>query len=86
MTPRMKLKMPTTTKNSMSDTIYTNPAPVRLHRYRKSHRRFDYYPSSDVEDIIAHYLENGSEKCIAGILDGLIRAGHRAVSGNGGNR
>jgi hypothetical protein len=60
--------------------------PVRLHRYRQRHPRLDYYPSPDVADIIAHHQSNGSEKCIAGILDGLIRAGHRVVSGNGGER
>jgi hypothetical protein len=57
--------------------------PVRLHRYRQRHRRIDYYPSPDVMDIIAHHQANSGEPCIAGILDGLIRAGHRAVSGNG---
>jgi hypothetical protein len=39
-----------------------------------------------VSDIIAFHQANGREDCIAGILDGLIRAGHRAVSGNGGSK
>jgi hypothetical protein len=59
---------------------------VRLHRYRQRHRRLDYYPSPDVADIIAHHQSVGREKCLAGILDGLIRAGHKFVSGNGGGR
>ena len=57
---------------------------VRIQRYRERNRRFDYYPSPDVADIIAHHQTTGKETCIAGILDGLIRAGHRAVTGNGG--
>jgi hypothetical protein len=57
----------------------------RLKRYRQSNpMRVDYYASPDVAAIIAHYRAVGAEKCIAGILDGLIRAGHRVVSGNAG--
>lgn len=54
----------------------------RRKRYRQNNRRIDYYPSPEVADIIAHYQATGAEKCIAGILDGLIRAGHRSASGN----
>ena len=59
---------------------------LRVRRYRQQHSRIDYFPSPDVADIIAHYRATGKDKCIAGILDGLIRAGHRvaSVSGNGG--
>jgi hypothetical protein len=39
-----------------------------------------------VADIVAHHLTIGAEKCLAGVLDGLIRAGHRAVTGNAGAR
>ena len=63
----------------------TKPIPIRLQRYRHRHRRIDYYPSPDVADIIAYHQATGSDTCIAGILDGLIRAGHRIVSGNGRN-
>lgn len=59
---------------------------IRLQRYRQKHIRFDYYASPDVADIVLFHQANGREKCIAGILDGLIRAGHRVVSGNGGPR
>jgi hypothetical protein len=58
----------------------------RLQRYRQRNRRFEFYASPDVADIIDHHLNTGSEKCIAGVLDGLIRAGHRAVTGNGRNK
>lgn len=55
---------------------------TRLKRYRLEHSRIDYYPSPDVADIIKYHQQNSAEKCIAGLIDGLIRAGHRAVSGN----
>ena len=58
----------------------------RVRRYRQQRPRIDFYPSPDVLDIIKHHLANSTEKCIAGILDGLIRVGHRAVSGNGGKQ
>ena len=61
-------------------------APTRIERYRQKHNRIDYYPSPDVVDIIKHHQSNSSEPCIAGILDGLIRSGHRSVSGNGGKQ
>ena len=62
------------------------PILTRLERYRITHSRIDYYPSPDVADIIKHHQANSSEPCIAGILDGLIRAGHRSVSGNEGKQ
>jgi hypothetical protein len=55
----------------------------RLYSYRQKHRRYDYYASPDVADIIAHYRATGTETCIAGIIDSLIREGHKFVSGNG---
>jgi len=58
----------------------------RVRRYRQLRPRIDYYASPDVVDIIRHYQATGRDKCFAGILDGLIRAGHQAVSGNGGKR
>lgn len=61
------------------------PTPPHLRIYRQRHRRLDYYPSHDVMDIIAFHQANSTEPCIAGILDGLIRAGHRILSGKVGN-
>lgn len=58
--------------------------PARLLRYRKRNRRYEFYPSPDVVDIIEHHLAQSTEKCLAGVLDGLIRMGHRTVTGNGG--
>ena len=58
----------------------------RLDRYRQRNQRIDYYPSPDVMDIIRHHAAVGREPCLAGIIDGLVRAGHRVVSGNGGKR
>jgi len=57
---------------------------IRVRRYRSLHRRFDYVPSPDVRVIIEHYLKIGRDRCLAGVLDYLIRSGHQAVTGNGG--
>lgn len=62
----------------------TKSTPARLKRYRQRNRRYEFYPSPDVADIIQHHLATGDEKCLAGVLDGLIRVGHRTVTGNGG--
>ena len=58
----------------------------RLQRYRQRNRRYDFYASPDVVDIIAYHQATGTETCIAGIIDGLIRAGHRIVAGNGSRK
>lgn len=55
---------------------------TRLKRYRDRHIRIDYYPAHDVVKILKHHQSLASEPCLAGVIDGLIRAGHRAVSGN----
>jgi hypothetical protein len=67
------------------------PSPVRLtgnrarvRRYRDRHRRLDYVPSPDVWTIINHHLMIGTDSCLAGVIDYLIRTGHRAITGNGG--
>ena len=57
---------------------------TRVHRYRTVHRRFDYIPSPDVLRIIEHHLENGTDGCLAGVIDYLIRSGQQAITGNGG--
>ena len=57
----------------------TRRAAVRVQRYRQRNTRIDYYPCPDVADIIAHHKATGSEKCIAGIIDGLVRVGHQNV-------
>lgn len=66
--------------NSMATT--GNRARVR--RYRVTHRRIDYIPSPDVLPIIHHHLKIGTDPCIAGVLDYLIRSGQQAITGNGG--
>ena len=69
----------------------TGPNPVRLtgnrarvRRYRAGHRRIDYVPSPDVWPIIDHYLKIGTDRCLAGVIDYLIRTGHQAITGHGG--
>ena len=57
---------------------------ARVRRYRTTHRRFDYVPSPDVLPIIQHHLKIGTDRCVAGVIDRLIRSGHQAITGNGG--
>ncbi len=57
---------------------------ARVRRYRAIHRRFDYVPSLDVLPIIEHHLKIGTDRCLAGVIDYLIRSGQRAITGNGG--
>lgn len=56
---------------------------VRVRRYRACHRRIDYAPSPDVLPIIQHHLQTGTDPCLAGVIDYLIRSGHQAITGNG---
>ena len=56
---------------------------ARVQRYRAKHRRIDYVPSPDVLAIIDLHLDARLDNCVAGVIDKLIEAGHRAMSGNG---
>ncbi len=56
---------------------------ARVRRYRECHRRIDYVPGPDALRIIQHYLEIGTDPCLAGVIDYLIRTGHRTITGNG---
>lgn len=62
-----------------------NRVTNRIQRYRERHPRIDFYPSPDVLAILLHHQKVGVDPTLAGIIDGLIRIGHRAlnVSGNG---
>ena len=51
-------------------------------RYRARHRRIDYVPSPEVLAIIEGWLSAKLNNCRAGVIDDLIRAGHKAISGN----
>ncbi len=57
----------------------------RLQRFRERHPRIDFYPSPDVLAILIHHRKAGADPTLAGIMDGLIRVGHRAVTGNARN-
>lgn len=57
---------------------------ARVQRYRSKHRRIDYVPSFDAVKVIEIWLSRGLDNCHAGVIDHLILAGHRAMSGNGG--
>ena len=64
------------------DKIEANRERVR--RYRSKNKRIDYSPAPDVAAIIAAHLKDGRDNCSAGVIDALIRLGHRAVTGNAG--
>ena len=59
----------------------------RVQRFRARRPRIDFYPSPDVLAILLYHRKDGSDPTFAGILDGLVRLGHRAlnISGNGRN-
>ena len=51
-------------------------------RYRKRNRRIDYYPSGEALAAIEAAMAAGLSNCLAGVVDALILAGHRAeISG-----
>ena len=50
-------------------------------RYRAAHRRFDYVPSPEALQAINRHRE--MDTAFAGVIDHLIMAGDRAISGNG---
>lgn len=57
---------------------------ARVRRYRVRHRRLDYIPSPDVWMIIDHHFKIGTDPCLAGVIDFLIRTGHHTITGNEG--
>jgi hypothetical protein len=57
---------------------------ARVRRYRTLHRRIDYVPCYDVLLIIQHHIKKGTDPCLAGVIDYLIRSAHQAITGNGG--
>lgn len=57
-------------------------ARVRVARYRANHRRIDYIPSPSALAVIERHLSSGLDNCLAGVIDQLIEAGNKAISGN----
>ena len=57
-------------------------ARLRVQRYRATHRRIDYVPAPDALAAIERHLAAGMDNCIAGVIDHLIEAGDKAVTGN----
>ncbi len=68
---------------SISGNVRPTGNRVRVRRYRTLHRRIDYVPSYDVLSIIQHHLNIGTDPCLAGVIDYLVRSGHHAITGNG---
>ena len=67
-------------KNQENDLKITSR--VRVQRYRATHRRFDYAPAQPALAAIERHLAAGLDNCIAGVIDRLIEAGDKAVTGN----
>ena len=57
-------------------------ARVRVQKYRATHRRIDYAPSMSVLAAIERHLDAGLDNCFAGVIDQLIEAGDKAITGN----
>lgn len=57
-------------------------ARLRVQKYRATHRRIDYAPSPLVLAVIEQHLDAGLDNCIAGVIDHLIEAGDKAITGN----
>ena len=69
---------------TVSSTARVTGNRARVRRYRAMHRRIDYVPSFDVLPLIQHHLHIGTDPCLAGVIDYLIRSGHQTITGNGG--
>lgn len=59
-----------------------NPNTIRQQRYRARHRRIDYVPDVEVLAIIKRHSQLMPWNT-AGVIDELIRAGDKAITGNG---
>jgi hypothetical protein len=59
----------------------TKPTTIRQQRYRAKHRRIDYVPDAEVLAIIQKHAKLMPWN-LAGVIDALILAGDKAVSGN----
>ena len=57
---------------------------IRQRRYRAKHRRIDYIPDTEALAIIQKHQELMPWN-LAGVIDALILAGDKAVSGNDSN-
>ncbi len=58
-------------------------AMVRVQRYRAKHRRIDYAPSTEALALIERHLAARLDNCTAGVIDRLIVAGDKSITGNG---
>ena len=67
----------------MKDRLIKRRAEARANtqRYRATHRRIDYAPSSAALAVIERHLAAGLNPCMAGVLDHLITVGDKAITG-----
>lgn len=54
----------------------------RVKRYRKTHRRIDYAPSPEALAVIEKHLCAEVENSLAAMINRLIVAGDKIISGN----
>lgn len=53
---------------------------ARVQRYRAKHKRIDYVPSPAALAIIEACLLRRLDNSLAGVIDRLVLAGHRAIA------
>ena len=71
----------------MSDPIAKRASnKACVDRYRQRNRRIDYVPAPRILALIEDYKAQGLNNCLSGVIDDLVRAGHKAISGNGALR
>jgi hypothetical protein len=75
----------------MNNPSESTPAPgignsSRVRRYRVRRRCSDYVPLAEGPPIVEVRLDWKLDKCAAGVINQLVSAGHRAISGNDGRR
>ena len=54
----------------------------RVQRYRAKNPRIDYAPSKEALAVIKAWRLKNLHNCTVGVIDRLILAGHKAMSGN----
>jgi hypothetical protein len=70
--------------NDESKTLRAAANRARVAKWRKSNPRIDYAPAADVLPVIAAVHASRPDLAKAEVIDALIRAGHKEITGSGG--
>ena len=54
----------------------------RVQRFRQRNTRIDYYPSNDVANLLAYHEAASEGMTVGEVINALVRAGHKVVSGS----